>query len=808
MNLQPLPDREKIIKYIPYFIFLDEKESIVYNKNDTIQKTFKITYRNLDFADEDERIMVFDKINEAIMTLNTEDFTVYFETQRKKAKIEEELSDNVSIPVRKIFEERQKQINEENDNFITENYLTINYKLSSVYKDGNITKNIIKKIFGKKDTTLQEVANRDFSKYIEELEDKMNEFMSLLEPVILEYEILNGSRLQGFLYSQVTSDFKNVMEISYANTLDEYFSFNDFINNGKFSKINDEYVACISFINFPDMISARILKDMESLKFNYRYSVRFIVEKQSSLERRFKNIREYHQVSTRSIGEYATKSYSRYEDDSSREAADETQKAIRELKKKEATFGQLTASVIIKDKDYKRLQRKIKDLLEKTKLYGFHCKNDIYNMFGTYFGAMAGNNELNKRTGLTASTSVLSMIPISTPFLGEAYNTHLQFPALLNAVTSNNDYYNFNLHVGDVGHFCILGETGAGKSTLLNLIIQAILRMPNSRVILFDKGESSKVLCRCMGGKFINIGVDDFSFQIMENIDKIVYKGFVRDWLLSIAELHKFEITVAQQNLMTEALELLSKRPHEERTFSNFVNLLPDNKLKTLFFDYVEGDYAKYFNGVPTKEDNRFIVYEMNTISSNERLVNLVFSYMLFDIQQKTLKDEFLGLFIDEAWKSFKIKLFENKMGEFYREFRKLNSIIGLATQGLSEVTESNIFDSIITNCKTKIFLANEGANSETVRPLYIKMGVEPEEIQKIRKATPKKQYFIKSRLGTALIDFKLKETTLDYVGSTSISDRNKIDEIYRKTKDLKEINDQFLAYKEQERKERKNKIS
>ena len=68
-------------------------------------------------------------------------------------------------------------------------------------------------------------------------------------------------------------------------------------------------------------------------------------------------------------------------------------------------------------------------------------------MFGTYFGAMAGNVELNKRTGLTASTSVLSMIPTSSSFLGYSYNAHLKFPALLSAVTSNNDYYNFNLHV-------------------------------------------------------------------------------------------------------------------------------------------------------------------------------------------------------------------------------------------------------------------------------------------------------------------------------------------------------------------------
>ena len=57
----------------------------------------------------------------------------------------------------------------------------------------------------------------------------------------------------------------------------------------------------------------------------------------------------------------------------------------------------------------------------------------------------------------------------------------------------------------------------------------------------------------------------------------------------------------------------------------------------------------------------------------------------------------------------------------------------------------------------------------------------------------------------TALIDFRIKGTTLDYVGATSINDRSKIDKIYQETKDLKEINDLFLDYKKQEREEKTN---
>ena len=221
MKTQKLNKSEQIIDQIPYFFFLDEEESIVYNKNDTIQKTIKVIYRNLDFTDVDTRLLIFDKLNNAIMSLNTENyFSIYFETQRRKVQIREEIEGDVSIPVKKIFTERREQVNTEEDNFVTENYITVNYNVSRMHQ----LKSVWNMIIGKKRKTIEEVINQDFSKFIEEFEEKMTEFLNLIDPVILDYEILKGNRLQGFLYSQVTSEFEDTMEINYDNSLDEYFS--------------------------------------------------------------------------------------------------------------------------------------------------------------------------------------------------------------------------------------------------------------------------------------------------------------------------------------------------------------------------------------------------------------------------------------------------------------------------------------------------------------------------------------------------------------------------------------------------------
>ena len=61
-----MKETTKLKDLVPYFCFLDDDESIIYNKNDSIQMTLKITYRNLDFESEDVQIYVFGKMNEAI----------------------------------------------------------------------------------------------------------------------------------------------------------------------------------------------------------------------------------------------------------------------------------------------------------------------------------------------------------------------------------------------------------------------------------------------------------------------------------------------------------------------------------------------------------------------------------------------------------------------------------------------------------------------------------------------------------------------------------------------------------------------
>ena len=73
------------------------------------------------------------------------------------------------------------------------------------------------------------------------------------------------------------------------------------------------------------------------------------------------------------------------------------------------------------------------------------------------------------------------------------------------------------------------------------------------------------------------------------------------------------------------------------------------------------------------------------------------------------------------------------------------------------------------------------------------------EEIDKVQNALPKKEYFVKNEIGSALVRFELGKEAIYYVGSNHVSDVEKIKEICKETNNINEINQKWLDYKEKE---------
>jgi type IV secretion system protein VirB4 len=101
-----------------------------------------------------------------------------------------------------------------------------------------------------------------------------------------------------------------------------------------------------------------------------------------------------------------------------------------------------------------------------------------------------------------------------------------------------------------------------------------------------------------------------------------------------------------------------------------------------------------------------------------------------------------------------------------------------MATQQLADFADSKIAPVIPDNCPTKIFLPNAEARSS--RGAYGRLGLKvgtpdaplDRELDLLRYATPKMQYYVVSQLGRRLIDLGLGPAALAFTGVNGNEER------------------------------------
>lgn len=799
-GLERVYNAKNMLKYyIPYDCFLDDERSVILNKNGSLQATYQIEFADLEYSMPEVEDGVMYVLNNALKKLD-ENFTLHFETQRKRVnKNGEVILETVPIPTEKILKLRQEKL--KGDYFCTEYYMTITYNIR-IEIAGKKFLDLINSFRKSKFIYNREKAKKLLKVKLEEFNNRVTDFRNRIGNVTLSMERLKGEYLLGFLYSQVSFEFKDKILLSQNYHLDEIIGSSTYkkgIKSG-FDKINDKYFATISIFDFPKEVKSRIFEELESLKFEYRFVTRYSIVSKEKTEKVFTYYQDHYESQEKNIfqvanermtGEVVTRI-----NRAAREKAQEVDDVINEVRHGEIIFGNYCSNIIVFDRDTKVLQKKINQIVKIINSNDFICRHDEINTFDSYLGSMAGNINRNKRRYPLSSLALTCLIPISSAFLGYEWNKELKAPALLTAKTKSNDLFNFNLHVGDVGHTMIVGQTGGGKSVLLGLLANQFLKYENAQIFFFDKDKSSRVLTECSQGIFYDLGDSEFSFQIMEKIKNDKYREFVKEWLLNILDMEGFKYDHETRNELFTMLDLFSEIEDEHRTFSNFLNTI-DKDLASVFEIYAKGNYSHFFNTkVEIEKNSQFYTFEMgNIMENNEKILPLILDYLFFFIEQEMLPNGYPKLIIlDEAWQVLKNEKMKNKIENWLRTLRKKNSSVVFATQGLDEIKKSTIYSVILDQCKTKIYLPNE--NALTHQDLYIEMGLNLSEIEKLKKAVPKKDYLYKSERGSNMISFDLSPLELAYVGSSNTKDLNKIVEMKEKITDIEELNEEWLNYK------------
>ena len=418
---------------------------------------------------------------------------------------------------------------------------------------------------------------------------------------------------------------------------------------------------------------------------------------------------------------------------------------------------------------------------------GFACRTETVNAVEAWRGSLPGDGYRNVRRVILHTLNLADLMPITAVWAGDKDNPSPLMPPnsppLLYAATTGATPFRFNLHVGDLGHTLMIGPPGAGKSTFLGLAAAQWFRYPRAQVFAFDKGYSLFTLTQAAGGEFYDIGgeLTHWSFCPLREIDTQGDVAWAVDWLESLCTLQDFKVSPRERNALGQAVTLLQGSP--TRTLTELCANVQDTEVREALQYYTLGGTMGHL--LDADEDmlgnGRFLTFETeHLMNMGEKAVVAVLLY-LFRRIEKRLDGSPTLVPLDEAWVYLRHSLFRERVRDWLKTLRKLNGVVLLSTQNLSDIFNSPIRDVVLESCPTKVLLPNAEAANPASRQFYESIGLNEREISIVQTSIPKRQYYVTSPIGRRSIALGMGGVGLSFVGVNSREERQLVEDTITK---------------------------
>ena len=289
----------------------------------------------------------------------------------------------------------------------------------------------------------------------------------------------------------------------------------------------------------------------------------------------------------------------------------------------------------------------------------------------------------------------------------------------------------------------ILGPSGSGKSYLTNHLVRQYWEQ-GAHILLVDTGNSYQGLCSLIHAK--TKGRDGVYFTYTEEAPIAFNPFYVEDGvydvekreslktlLLTLWKRESEEPTRSEEVALSNAVNLYLSKLRADRsivpsfdTFYGFVEtdyrrLLEQKRVREKDFDlenflnvlepyYKGGEYDYLLNSDKQLDllDKRFIVFELDNISSNKTLLPVVTLIIMetFISKMRRLKGVRKMILIEECWKALTSANMSAYIRYLFKTVRKYFGEAVVVTQEVDDIISSPIVkESIINNADCKILL-------------------------------------------------------------------------------------------------------
>ena len=547
-------------------------------------------------------------------------------------------------------------------------------------------------------------------------------------------------------------------------------------------KLGRKFIQVVAIEGFPLESSPGILTRLAELPVEYRWSNRFIFMDHHEAVSHLEKFRKKWKQKIRGFFDQVFNTNGGTVDEDAVSMVADAASAIAETNSGMVAQGFYTSVVVLMDESRSVVETAALQLEKAINAMAFTARVETINTMDAFMGSLPGQGVENVRRPLINTMNLADLIPTSTIWTGENFAPNPLMPPnsppLMHGLTSGNSPFRVNIDVRDLGHTIMFGPTRAGKSTHLAILAMSWRRYSNARLFTFDKGMSMYPSCKAAGGAhYVVAGAGEkLAFAPLSNLVTRSRRAWAMGWIDDLLALNGLKTTPEQRNLIAETIiEMGTVEEKEGRpgTLSEFTAKVQDIDIRAALKDYTIDGLMGHL--LDAEEDqlsiSDFITFEIEHLMDlGDRYALPVLLYLFMRIQE-ALDGRPTLIILDEAWLMLGHDVFREKIREWLKTLAKKNCRVLMATQNLSDASQSGILDVIVESTATKIYLPNMYARDEAATALYLRMGLNLRQIEIIATAQQKRDYYLVSEKGRRLYSLALGPLALSFVGATGPDD-------------------------------------
>ncbi len=781
------PERRSVADLLPWAAA--NSPNTVVTKGGMLSAAYRYAPKDLRSSTAEELLGVTHAINRAIRTLGN-GWMLHIDAVRSPVQAYPAEGAFPDPTTRMIDQERRERFLDGRSHFITRYFLSVSWQTPSETRQTWLQRVLL--------TGLpDDGGSLNWRRVQETFEARLSQLEGSLRHVLAPRR-LAAHELLSLFRCQITGRYHSAYLPEVPMYLDEILVGED-LTTGFRPRIGPRHLRVLSIDGFPHESEPAITDFLSNLPIPCRWSTRWIPMDRETALRKIGAVRRGHLKGRHGLlkglrAEEAKKHHEaqaveHYADQGAMALYRDAQEAYAEASTGEVTFGFLSTTVLLFDRDGGRLKESVEEVQNACATVGFSARLEESNSVEAWMGSLTGNAHSNVRRPILHTMNLAGLMPMTGSYAGEASCPNPLLPPgsppLFFAKTEGSTPYRANLHVSDVGHALVVGTTGTGKSVLLGLLAASWLRYPRARVFVFDKSYSALPLCLAAGGHHYDLlgeGEGGPAFSPLRSTDEPGEKIWAVQWLHGLFETVGSPLDSQQVLAITDAIESLATYPADQRTLTTFKTLLQDQDLRDRLQTYtLAGDFG---NLLDATEDavttSPFHVFEMGAlIDAGPRITAPTLGYLFHRIE-RSLDGRPTLILVDEAWSFLLQGQFAKQIRAWLKELRKKNAAVVLATQGLADLKLDGESQSFFESTPTKIYLPNKEALSPAAGEAYARLGLNATQIRILSEMTPKRHYYWTSPAGRRQIDLDLGPLALAFLGASDKDSLHRIRQLHR----------------------------